>query len=154
MWTLEYCNWFVVTPKADATGRIWCFLFGFSKIQFRILGLKNYSAFTIPFFINWSGNFLPVKRNFFLTMFLWFYILPPATTFDRTAWKNYPYERVSFMSYKTSQPLTTKKPKLLDQVRAVIRTKHYSFRTEQAYIHWLGRSSSAGEKNNLDHHSW
>src|ERR1700730_18918666 len=27
-------------------------------------------------------------------------------------------------------------PKLLDQVRAAIRTKHYSWRTEQAYVHW------------------
>ncbi len=31
------------------------------------------------------------------------------------------------------------KPKLLDQVRAVIRTKHYSYRTEQTYIHWIRR---------------
>jgi len=28
------------------------------------------------------------------------------------------------------------KPKLLDQVRDVIRRKHYSIRTEQAYIDW------------------
>jgi hypothetical protein len=28
------------------------------------------------------------------------------------------------------------KPKLLDQVRNVIRIKHYSIRTEQAYCDW------------------
>jgi integron integrase len=28
-------------------------------------------------------------------------------------------------------------PKLLDQVRAEIRTRHYSIHTEQAYIHWI-----------------
>ena len=28
------------------------------------------------------------------------------------------------------------KPKLLDQVRDVIRRKHYSIRTEQAYLDW------------------
>src|SRR4051794_40381213 len=28
------------------------------------------------------------------------------------------------------------KPKLLDQVRDVIRRKHYSFRTEQTYLDW------------------
>ena len=28
------------------------------------------------------------------------------------------------------------KPKLLDQVRNVIRIKHYSIRTEQAYVDW------------------
>ncbi len=31
------------------------------------------------------------------------------------------------------------KPKLLDQVRDVIRRKHYSFRTEQTYIGWIRR---------------
>ena len=29
------------------------------------------------------------------------------------------------------------KPKLLDQVRDVIRRKHYSIRTEQSYLEWL-----------------
>src|SRR4051812_47351656 len=29
--------------------------------------------------------------------------------------------------------------KLLDQVRHLIRLKHYSIRTEQAYIHWIKR---------------
>ena len=28
-------------------------------------------------------------------------------------------------------------PKLLDQVRSLIRLKHYSIRTEQAYLHWI-----------------
>lgn len=32
-----------------------------------------------------------------------------------------------------------KKPKLLDQVSAVIRCKHYSIRTEHAYIDWIKR---------------
>jgi integron integrase len=31
------------------------------------------------------------------------------------------------------------KPKLLDQVRDVIRRKHYSFRTEQIYLDWIRR---------------
>lgn len=30
-------------------------------------------------------------------------------------------------------------PRLLDQVRDVIRLKHYSIRTEQSYIHWIRR---------------
>ena len=29
--------------------------------------------------------------------------------------------------------------KLLDQVREVIRMKHYSIRTEQAYVEWIKR---------------
>ena len=33
----------------------------------------------------------------------------------------------------------TQKPKLLDQVRAIIRRKHYSIRTEQAYVDWIKR---------------
>lgn len=32
-----------------------------------------------------------------------------------------------------------KKPKLLDQVRIAIRTKHYSLRTEEAYVQWIRR---------------
>lgn len=30
-------------------------------------------------------------------------------------------------------------PKLLDQVRTVARLKHYSIKTEQAYVHWIRR---------------
>ena len=30
-------------------------------------------------------------------------------------------------------------PKLLDQVREKIRLKHYSIRTEQAYVDWIRR---------------
>ena len=33
----------------------------------------------------------------------------------------------------------TSKPKLLDQVRQTIRTRHYSDRTEKAYVHWIKR---------------
>ena len=28
-------------------------------------------------------------------------------------------------------------PKLLEQVQNLIRTRHYSYRTEQTYIHWI-----------------
>jgi integron integrase len=34
---------------------------------------------------------------------------------------------------------TTQKLKLLDQVRQAIRTRHYSYRTEKAYVHWIKR---------------
>ena len=34
---------------------------------------------------------------------------------------------------------TINKPKLLDQVRAAIRTKHYSIRTEESYVSWVKR---------------
>ena len=36
-------------------------------------------------------------------------------------------------------PSAGHKPKLLDQVRDVIRRKHYSLRTEQAYVDWIKR---------------
>lgn len=32
-----------------------------------------------------------------------------------------------------------KKPKLLDQVRQVLRLKHYSFRTQESYVRWIAR---------------
>lgn len=31
------------------------------------------------------------------------------------------------------------KPKLLEQVRSKLRTKHYSYRTEQQYVGWIRR---------------
>src|SRR3990172_4627668 len=34
---------------------------------------------------------------------------------------------------------TSPKPKMLDQVRQAIRTRHYSPRTEETYVHWIKR---------------
>jgi hypothetical protein len=31
------------------------------------------------------------------------------------------------------------KPKLLDQVRSILRVNHYSLRTEEAYLQWIRR---------------
>ena len=31
------------------------------------------------------------------------------------------------------------KPRLLDQVRIAIRSRHYSRRTEESYLHWIRR---------------
>ena len=36
-------------------------------------------------------------------------------------------------------PVAQQKPKLLDQVRDAIRTRHMSYRTEEAYVHWVKR---------------
>ena len=33
----------------------------------------------------------------------------------------------------------TKPKKLLDQVRDVLRTKHYAYRTEESYVRWIRR---------------
>jgi hypothetical protein len=35
--------------------------------------------------------------------------------------------------------MTQEPPKLLDRVRAEIRARHYSRRTEEAYVHWIRR---------------
>ncbi len=37
------------------------------------------------------------------------------------------------------QHVSSSRPKLLDQVRATIRRKHYSIRTEEAYVNWIRR---------------
>ena len=42
------------------------------------------------------------------------------------------------MAERITSPAASNKPKLLDQVRDVIRRKH-SIRTEQAYIDWIKR---------------
>src|SRR5712692_1399098 len=36
-------------------------------------------------------------------------------------------------------PASPPKPKLLDQVRLAIRTRHYSYMTEKAYVGWIKR---------------
>ncbi len=38
-----------------------------------------------------------------------------------------------------SSPSSAAKPKLLDQVRQAIRTRHYSYMTEKAYVGWIRR---------------
>ncbi len=43
------------------------------------------------------------------------------------------------MNGTTANPPIEQKPKLLDQVRAAIRTRHYSMKTEEAYVHWIKR---------------
>ncbi len=41
------------------------------------------------------------------------------------------------MENSANKNTVSPKPKLLDQVRAAIRTKHDSMRTEEAYIYWI-----------------
>ena len=44
------------------------------------------------------------------------------------------------LNCKPAQALpTTQKPKLLEQVRQAIRTRHYSYMTEKAYVGWIKR---------------
>lgn len=46
------------------------------------------------------------------------------------------------MDQKNTAPTGTMavpQPRLLDQVRTAIRRRHYSYRTEQAYVHWIKR---------------
>jgi integrase len=35
--------------------------------------------------------------------------------------------------------ISNRKPKLLDQLRQIIRIKHYSLRTEESYVNWIKR---------------
>src|SRR5882762_4826172 len=46
---------------------------------------------------------------------------------------------MAFMNAILSPTQTRNKPKLLDQVRDVIRRKHFSIRTEQSYVDWVRR---------------
>jgi hypothetical protein len=39
----------------------------------------------------------------------------------------------------SSSDSSSRSPKLLDQLRDRIRVKHYSIRTEQAYVQWVKR---------------
>ena len=54
--------------------------------------------------------------------------------------KVYPLKRNRLeRSAAVTAPATPPKPKLLDQVRQAIRTRHYSPRTEETYVHWIKR---------------
>jgi len=48
------------------------------------------------------------------------------------------------MLQSQSQP-----PKLLDQVRTAIRTRHYSIRTEATYLSWIPRSRGEVEPHDF-----
>ncbi|MBI2986018.1 MAG: hypothetical protein HYY45_04540 [Deltaproteobacteria bacterium] len=37
----------------------------------------------------------------------------------------------------SSPPSVSPKPKLLEQVRQAIRTRHYSYKTDEAYVGWI-----------------
>ena len=43
------------------------------------------------------------------------------------------------MSQPASFGPSSGKPRLLDQVRQVLRMRHYSLRTEEAYVQWIRR---------------
>src|SRR5258707_4845503 len=51
------------------------------------------------------------------------------------SWEN----KIAVMAERILRTLPAGKPKLLDQVRDVMRRRHYSIRTEQAYIDWIKR---------------
>ena len=46
---------------------------------------------------------------------------------------------VSGLAGATSRHSSKAKPKLLDEMRLALRSRHYSKRTEQAYVHWVKR---------------
>jgi hypothetical protein len=43
------------------------------------------------------------------------------------------------MTYISHPSYGSRKPKLLDQVRQAIHIRHYSIRTEEAYVQWIKR---------------
>ncbi len=49
------------------------------------------------------------------------------------------WDRISASQPEPTANALTAESKLLDQVRQAIRTRHYSDRTEKAYVHWIKR---------------
>ena len=43
------------------------------------------------------------------------------------------------LAVREAGPAGAPKPRLLDRVREAIRARHYSRRTEKAYVHWIKR---------------
>jgi hypothetical protein len=49
------------------------------------------------------------------------------------------HARAGPFTVRESTQVTPPKPRLLDRVRAVARVRHYSRRTEEAYVAWIKR---------------
>jgi integron integrase len=45
----------------------------------------------------------------------------------------------AILSVRETGPVDAAKPRLLDRMREALRTRHYSRRTEKAYVHWIKR---------------
>jgi hypothetical protein len=43
------------------------------------------------------------------------------------------------LTVRETRPAEPSKPRLLDRVREALHTRHYSRRTEEAYVAWIGR---------------
>jgi integrase len=52
---------------------------------------------------------------------------------------NVPRTAVHEPCLAAAETLSAPSPKLLDRVRQAIRARHYSYRTEKAYVHWIKR---------------
>ena len=51
----------------------------------------------------------------------------------------YPVPAFAPWIVREASPPPSPRPRLLDRVREAIRTRHYSRRTEKAYVHWIRR---------------
>lgn len=60
-------------------------------------------------------------------------------------------ERPTESSQPTSDPVAPRPPKLLERMRIHLRTRHYSIRTEEAYIDWARRFIVGGFKSEVQH---
>lgn len=72
--------------------------------------------------------------------------MPPSLRYDRFIPSRFnrtlplpKLPRVSPISNSPTSYMYDRQPKLLDQVRAAIRVRHYSLRTEEAYVSWIKR---------------
>jgi integron integrase len=63
--------------------------------------------------------------------------MPLACRLDRTVYGALPASSRPLVLHEA--PVDAPKPRLLDRVRAALRTRHYSRRTEEAYVAWIRR---------------
>ena len=71
---------------------------------------------------------------------------PQNTAFNRRILRSNPLafplpagKNAAIHGHRPTRPVPSSNPELLDQVRDVIRRKHYSIRTEQTYTDWIRR---------------
>ena len=49
----------------------------------------------------------------------------------------FPYSNIDAMKPDITEVAISRSPRLLDQLRAALRLRHCSIRTERAYVHWV-----------------
>jgi hypothetical protein len=78
----------------------------------------------------------------------------PSRQSDPISYRAAPEGAFTTLAVREVDPVGVPKPRLLDRVRAAIRARHYSRRTEKAYVAWIRRHIFFYGQPHTDHVAW